>query len=215
MAERSLTGEQRRALTDGCLRLSGMSGDVRPVELTVVVREDVVPWRFPPTGDFLYGEWLRSEFEAGTVPERGPMPDLAVVIATALQSDRTLAGAPPATVLEPVPTSDVVRASVESLDELLSEVGTDTRNVVLTAARVWSTAVTGTIMTKDEAAAWAARRLPDEYAPVVEHARDLYLGTTYADETWPEPIRARAHDCVERMATEARAAHERRDDESD
>lgn len=207
VSEAPLDERQRRSLTDGCLALSGMGGELRPVELTVVVREDVVPWRYPPVGDYLFGEWRRAEFEAGAVPERAPMPDLALVITTALEGASPLAGAEPGEVFDAVPVGDVVRASVEGLDELLAEVDTDTRNVVLTVARVWSTTATGRIVAKDEAASWAARRLPDEYVPVVEHARELYLGSTYAEEVWPEPVLARVHACVEWMADEARRTH--------
>lgn len=206
VVERSLDGTQRDVLTRGLLDVSGIGGGLRPVELTVVVRDEVVPWRFPPWGDYLYGEWLRERYEAGRVPEPERMPDLALAVTSALAGDRTLAGRRPAEVLAPVPRADVVRASLAGLDEVLAEVDSDTRNVVLTVARVWATAVTGEVVAKDEAAGRAARRLPDEYVAVVEHARELYLGSTYADEVWPEHVLARVHACVEWMAQAARQA---------
>jgi hypothetical protein len=58
------------------------------------------------------------------------------------------------------------------MDELLS----DTRNVLLTLARIWTTLATGTIRSKDAAADWVLERLPDEHRPVLAHARAVYLG---------------------------------------
>ena len=47
----------------------------QPVEqnpqVTVVVRSEVRPWRYPPRMDFQYGEWLRSDLEIGNLdPQR-------------------------------------------------------------------------------------------------------------------------------------------------
>ncbi|MBB3662672.1 streptomycin 3'-adenylyltransferase [Prauserella sediminis] len=168
-------------------------------------RRDTASRQFPPVVDYLYGEWLREWYEAGYVPGPEPMPDLVLAVASALAGDRTLVGPPPAEVLAPVPHADVIRASLAGLDEALSGVDTDTRNVVLTVARVWATVETGEIVPKDEAAAWAAQRLPEEYRAVTEHARELYLGSEYADEVWPAQVLARVHGCVERMAAAARA----------
>ncbi len=93
------TSRERRALLDGLLRISGSGGMARPVELTVVVQAEVRPWRYPPTCDFLYGEWLRADYEAGTVPRAEPMPDLALLISMTLTGDAPLTGPRPAQVL--------------------------------------------------------------------------------------------------------------------
>ena len=71
---------QRKVLVAQLMHVSGAPGNaqaIRPVELTVVAVSDVVPWQFPPGAEFVYGEWLREEFEAGSIP--GPVrdPDLA------------------------------------------------------------------------------------------------------------------------------------------
>ncbi|MEO3764725.1 aminoglycoside adenylyltransferase family protein [Streptomyces sp. B8F3] len=190
VTRRSLTGDERQALLDGLLRVSGFTGGLRPVELTVVVESEVRPWRYPPTGDFLYGEWLRKGFEAGGPPRPEAMPDLAIVLTMTRAGDHALAGPPPARVLDPVPYEDVVRAATAGIPELLAGADDDTRNVLLTLARIWSTLATGEIRPKDAAAAWALERLPPEHRPVLEHARELYLGSRYAEESWSEELRA-------------------------
>ncbi|MFF3543256.1 aminoglycoside adenylyltransferase family protein [Streptomyces platensis] len=196
---RRMDERERRALLGGLLGISGARNNVRPVELTVVVQSEVRPWRYPPTGDFLYGEWLRVEYEAGEVPRPEPMPDLALLITMALAAEHPLAGPRPAKVLDPVPHSDLVRANVAGLPGLLDSLGGDTRNVLLTFARIWSTLATGQLRSKDAAADWALAQLPPEHRPVLEHARQLYLHCRYSEESWSETLQAqvRPHaDCV-------------------
>jgi predicted nucleotidyltransferase len=78
ITRRPLDERQRRALVAGLLPISGATEGARPVELTVVVQTQACPWRYPPMGDFLYGEWLRADYQTGLVPSPAPMPDLVV-----------------------------------------------------------------------------------------------------------------------------------------
>ncbi|BBI50714.1 hypothetical protein HORIV_31350 [Vreelandella olivaria] len=74
---------QRKTLVAQLMSLSGAIGNSqakRPLELTVITVSDVVPWQFPPRVEFVYGEWLREEFEAGNVPEPVRDPDIAIVL---------------------------------------------------------------------------------------------------------------------------------------
>lgn len=189
---RPMGDQQRRALVAGLLNISGVNARARPVELTVVVQSEVRPWRYPPTVDFLYGEWLRDRFEAGAVPQPAPMPDLALLISMVLAGDHPLTGPPPARVLDPVARADLARAAVAGIPGLLDDLPADTRNVILTLARIWTTLATGEIRAKDAAADWALAQLPPRHRPVLEHARQLYLSTRYADESWPDELKAQA-----------------------
>ncbi|MER6501688.1 aminoglycoside adenylyltransferase family protein [Streptomyces sp. NPDC001455] len=201
VTRRSLEEPKRRALVESLLEISGLTPSVRPVELTVVVQSEVRPWRFPPTGDFLYGEWLRDEFQTGGSPRPGPLPDLALVLTVALAGDHPLTGPPPAELLDPVPYTDLVRASVGGIPELLADLDDDTRNVLLTLARAWTTLATGEIKTKDAAADWAMAHLPPEHRPVLEHARNLYLTCHYQDEVWSEELKAQVRPHVADVLT--------------
>lgn len=175
---------QRRALVGELLKASGTPvGGNRPVELIVVVQDDIRPWRYPPTCDFLYGEWLRGDYERGFLPAREPMPDLAPLLTMALNGDAPLYGSPPADLLDPVPHHDLRRAVVAGVPQLVAELDTDTRNVLLTLARVWTTLATGAIRSKDAAADWALPRLPAQHRPVLAHARAVYLGERTEDWT--------------------------------
>lgn len=201
VTNRELSPSQRRGLLVGLLEHSGRVGEgpaKRPVELISVVQDRVRPWRYPPVRDFLYGEWLRAEFEHGEIPTPVRDPDLAVLLTMVLRGDAPLAGLPPAAVLDPVPPADVRRAMVAGLPELLVELESDTRNVLLTLARIWMTLATGAIAAKDEAAAWALARLGEPDRAPLDHARAAYLGVL--EEDWAElDVRATAAALVSRI----------------
>ena len=61
----------------------GGGGSLRPLDVTLVRHADVVPWRYPPTRAFAYGEWLRAAYEMGACPAPGPHPDVAIALAQA------------------------------------------------------------------------------------------------------------------------------------
>ncbi|MGW2234053.1 aminoglycoside adenylyltransferase family protein [Streptomyces sp. NPDC001759] len=202
VSRRRMDEPSRRKLLNGALRISGSANPIRPLELTVVVQSEVRPWRFPPNCDFLYGEWLRAEYEAGKVPLPEPMPDLALLIATTLIGDHPLTGPRPAQILDPVPQSDLVRASLAGIPGLLDDLAGDTRNVLLTLARIWTTVATGRIKSKDAAAEWALARLPPEHRAVLEHARQLYLNCSYSEESWSEALRGHVRPHVDHVLAE-------------
>ncbi|MGZ4596595.1 MAG: aminoglycoside adenylyltransferase family protein [Actinomycetes bacterium] len=203
----SIDDAQRRALVDGLLPISGPRVDARSVELTVVVQSQVRPWRFPPISDFQYGDWLREEIEANGPPQPALMPNLAIMIPQTLSAGHPLSGPPPAELLDPVPPADLVRGSVAGIPDLLEDLPGDTRNVVLTLARIWTTLATGDIASKDGAADWALARLPPEHRPVLEHARDLYLTRRYSEETWTDELTAQVRPHVDAVLAEIDACY--------
>lgn len=186
----SLSGNERTAIVQRLLPVSGPNApgaSVRPIELSIVTRPALVPWRYPPQIELQYGEWMRDEIERGELPDwPHPDPDVAILVETARRASVPLFGPPVAAVLDPIPRADLVRAMVDSIPTLLPgiEEGSDTRNGLLTLARIWTTLATGKIRAKDEAAHWALARLPDEHRPVLAHARAAYLGE--APEDWRE-----------------------------
>jgi streptomycin 3"-adenylyltransferase len=178
VCRRATTARERRALVEGLLDLSGRRarlGPGRPIELTVVVESQVRPWRYPPPVEFQYGEWLRDEYERGLTPAPGVEPDVALIASVALVGGDPLAGPPLTTLLDPVPVEDLRRASVAGVTGLMDDLSSDTRNVLLTLARIWTTLATGLIRSKDAAADWASARLPADHRPTMARARDEYL----------------------------------------
>jgi streptomycin 3"-adenylyltransferase len=204
---RSTTHGEKQRLTDGLLAISnrdGIPGFERPVELTIGVQSGLRPWRYPPPMDFQYGEWLRERFERGELEPQKPInPDLAIFLTGVLHASRPLIGPTAADVLDPVPAADLRRAMTDELPSLLADLDTDTRNIVLTLARIWVTLVTGEIRSKDAAAAWALTRLPEEHRAVLARARAIYLGDE--DERWDD-LRDRLRPFAEHVLNSIRAA---------
>lgn len=170
---------QRKTLVAQLMSLSGAIGNSqgkRPLELTVITVSDVVPWQFPPRAEFVYGEWLREEFEAGNVPEPVRDPDLAIVLKKVIDNSLPLYGTDATSLFEPVPLTDIRMAIRDSLPNLLAETAGDERNVVLTLSRMWLTAATGDIAPKDIAAQWAEKQAPPDHSVLLQYAREGYLG---------------------------------------
>lgn len=207
VSKRPTTREEKRRLVDRLLRISYRKtpeGRWRHVELTVLVEGDVKPWRYPASFDFQYGDWMRDDFERGNLepwPTRAN-PDLTTLIHMVRSAGVALFGPPARELFDPVPREDLVRAMVEGIDGLLADLAPDTRNVLLTFARIWSTLATGVIRSKDAAADWVLERLPAEHRPVMVHAREIYLG--HRPERW-DGLEVGVRPCADRMIGEIRA----------
>jgi hypothetical protein len=91
-------------------------------------------------------------------------------------ANTSLFGPPPAQMFDPVPPEDLINAMVDGIDSLQGDLQSDTRNVLLTFARIWSTLATGVIRSKDDAADWALHRLPEKHRLVLARARAIHLG---------------------------------------
>jgi predicted nucleotidyltransferase len=171
----------RRALLLDLLEVSappGQSEAFRALEVTVLVRSDVVPWHHPARRELQFGEWLRQDILASVFAPAVIDTDLAILLTTARQRSMALAGPSVENLFDPVPESDLCRALADTLEQwnASSDWAGNERNVALTLARIWYSAASGKIAPKDFAADWAMARLPAEHRPVLLEARQAYLG---------------------------------------
>jgi predicted nucleotidyltransferase len=208
LSSREITVDEKDRLIDRMIQISGRYpavGPPRPIELTLVVGSEAHPWRYPPQRDLQYGEWLREGFERRDPELWRPVadPDLALICTMVLLGDAALAGPPPSRVIDAVPWTDVLDASLAEIPSLVAGIAGDTRNVVLTLVRIWSSVVTGNVLAKDAAAEWALSRLPAEHRPVLARARDAYLGT--GQEAWDD-LRNALPGFADAVAAEVRIA---------
>ncbi|MCW6951998.1 aminoglycoside adenylyltransferase family protein, partial [Escherichia coli] len=54
----------RRALINDLLETSASPGEseiLRAVEVTIVVHDDIIPWRYPAKRELQFGEWQRND----------------------------------------------------------------------------------------------------------------------------------------------------------
>ena len=171
----------RRALVSDLLKISappGRNRTLRALEVTMVVRSDVVPWHHPAKRELQFGEWLRDDILAGRVEPAAIDPDLAILLTQARQRSVALAGPPASEFFDPVPASDFLGAMTDAMEQWRtpSDWTGDERNVLLALVRIWYSAATGKIAPKDVAADWATGRLPEEHRSVLSEARQAYLG---------------------------------------
>jgi streptomycin 3"-adenylyltransferase len=176
--ERPTTRAERDALVRGFLSLSGRPADGRSLEVTLVVRDAVRPWVYPPPLELQYGDWWRRALEAGEEPWPASSADLAVTLAAALEASEPLDGSPALhEVLGPAPAADLRRALIDALPALGADLEGDEANVLLTLARILVTLATGRIVPKDEAADWTLERLGPAARPALQWAAGVYRGT--------------------------------------
>ncbi|WP_223168289.1 aminoglycoside adenylyltransferase domain-containing protein [Legionella israelensis] len=198
ISNRSTTHDEKAKFVKNLLEISGiyMKGERFPIEMTIIEKSQVSPWHYPPIFDFQYGEWLRSQFNDGIIEPWGSneMPDLAIMITQVLLASKTLYGANPHEILCKVPYTDYMLATLDALPSLMADIDTDTRNVLLTLARIWRTVETDTISSKPAAASWSIKQLPQEYILVMHRAKAICIGEE--KEYWDD-IKALIKPCAD------------------
>lgn len=204
ISDRHTTSDEKKQLEKELLQISGIymeSKDLLPIELTIAIKSEVNPWKYPPKFDFQYGDWLRKEFEKGNIEpwKTKEMPDLAILITQILLASKTIYGPDPKELLDPVPYKDFITATTKEIDSLAENLESDTRNVLLTFARIWSTVETDAIRSKPVAADWAVERLPEEYKAVMQRAQDACLGKE--EEYWDD-VKDKIKPCAEYMVSQ-------------
>jgi streptomycin 3"-adenylyltransferase len=180
------TEAARRALMKGLLAVSRPPAEdvrLRPLEVTVVVHSQVVPWRYPPRRELQFGEWLRHDLQSDRFEEPTLDHDLAILLSKIRQHSVSLKGPEAKTLFDPVPRADLVRSlrdTVAQWNEPEDWAG-DERNIVLALARCWYTASSGEIASKEAAADWLLDQEQGANRMVLSKARAAYLGEANDD----------------------------------
>lgn len=190
VADHALDQGQRKRLTEALLRLSGWAGhretfpeaaNRRPIEFSILISDDVSANAYPPLADYQYGEWLRGDLLAGALPQPFEDPDLLLLREDARQNHRGLIGPDLESFLS-TPTPDMLsRACRDALPALLEDLRSDTRNVLLTLARMVTTVTSGRIVSKDVAARHVSPNLPEAESDLLLHAMAEYRGEAVVD----------------------------------
>ncbi len=184
--ERPMTAAQRDLLLGFLLGTSGSHpappGGPRCLDIMVMLTSQLDTLQYPARAEFVYGEWLRPAFESGAPSTPICDPDITLVVAQAKHEARTLFGSSARVRLPAISFDQVRRAMRDALPSLVAGLDGDTRNVLLTLARMWRTVATGEFVSKDAAAAWAIAHMPVQEADTLARARAAYLGAS--DDAW-------------------------------
>lgn len=177
----SPTEATRQALMRDLLSHSAAPGAkpaCRALEITVLVLDDIVPWRHPARRILQFGEWLRDDLLQNIFEPPLFDPDLAILLTQARQHSVALRGPAAHDLFDPVPAADFRQALRDTLQQWQTpdDWAGDERNIVLALARIWYSASTGQIAPKDVAAQWAMTQAAAEHQAVFQAARLSYLG---------------------------------------
>jgi predicted nucleotidyltransferase len=202
------TFESRQRLVKELMQISARHpakpGGPRCLEVMIFERSALASTERPFRGEFVYGEWLRDDFEAGTVPEPVVDPDFTLVLAQARPAAIPLFGPAATELLPAIADADIRQAMLGALPALMDNLRGDERNVLLTLARMWRTLEVGDFVPKDAAAQWAIPRLPADAAAPLNLARAAYLGEQSDDWGPLQRESQRAADLIfERLTTMA------------
>lgn len=159
----------------------------RALEVTVVAREAILPWRYPARRELQFGEWLRDDLVAGTFELPQVDHDLAILLTKARQHSVALVGPSAVSLFDPVPKDDLLKAFADTIAQWhqASDWEGDERTVVLALARIWYSASTGRIASKEAAADWVLLRLPAEHRAMLQDARTAYQEGRAGDRVGP------------------------------
>lgn len=175
-----LTDHVREQLMHAFLSYSALPGTdprLRALEVTIVNYQDINPWRYPPKREMQFGEWLRDDIQNGVFEPAVTDIDLTVILKKIRSASIPIIGQNASELFEPIPDDDFIKVLQETMLIWNSEEdwSGDERNVLLTIARIWYSAATGEISSKEEAAIWLIDRIPLEYHPLILKARNDYL----------------------------------------
>nr|MDZ8475207.1 aminoglycoside adenylyltransferase family protein [Escherichia coli] len=132
----------RRALLNDLMEASAFPGEsetLRAIEVTLVVHDDIIPWRYPAKRELQFGEWQRNDILAGIFEPAMIDIDLAILLTKAREHSVALVGPAAEEFFDPVPEQDLFEALRETLKLWNSQPdwAGDERNVVLTLSRIW------------------------------------------------------------------------------
>lgn len=183
VTQQGMAVEAKRLLGELLLEVSGSPS---PIEISVLVRNELFPWRHPTPYNFHYSEHWRDDFTCALSGDEWQLwndekhldGDLAGHITVLEHRGICLLGLPIADVFPAVPLADY-RDSI--LSDVLDPVFGLNSNlaypayVLLNACRTLAFLKTGAVFSKQEGGDWALGCLPDHLQPVLRAALQSYL----------------------------------------
>lgn len=164
------------------LELLARSQDPFPIELSICMHRQLVPWSFPTPFDFHYSEMWRAPYTRQltdgtwtTWNDREQSdPDLAAHITVLNARGICLLGMPITAVLPSVPVSDY-RASIgNDIRDALENIISNPVYAVLNCCRTYAYLCENRIFSKAEGGHWALQILPGHLHGIVADALAVY-----------------------------------------
>jgi predicted nucleotidyltransferase len=179
IVDRPIGRAGRSGLVSGLMAVShrhpAPASGPRSIDVIVFSTAELAALRYPARAEFVYGEWLRRDFEAGQLPMPQRDPEHTLLLAQARDQSSALTGPALAELAPRIAQADIRQAMRDVVPGLVEGLSGDERNVLLTLARIWYTAVTGAFVAKPQAAQWACQGLDGDAALLLDLARGSHL----------------------------------------
>ncbi len=169
----------------------GLNKALRALEVTVICHSEISPWRYPAIREMQFGEWLREDILNGVIESATVDIDLTLLLKKVREHSITIIGCPAETLFDEIPDKDFIKTLRDTLkiwNAPIDWIG-DEQNVILTLSRIWYSAATGRITSKEDAANWLIPLLPDCRRSVLFEAQQAYLrGRPHTLATYPTEV---------------------------
>ena len=191
--------------------LTRLSLSPYPIEISILRKEGLEPWRHPTPYEMHYSEDWRERYEDDLASgnwrnwnaKENEDADLAAHVTITLHRGVRLAGAPIREVFPAVSREDYVASLLNDAHWALDRLAENPVYAVLNTCRVCAYLREGRILSKDEGGQWALEALPVIHRPVLSAALHSYRGTGAA----PPPDEVALQAFAEYMRTELRRLH--------
>lgn len=153
-----------------------------PIEISVVVQNDLVPWQYPTPFDFHYSEMWRERIQHDLQhgrwqhwnAQRHNDPDLAAHITIINHYGLCLYGAPIAQVFPEVPKADYLASILADAKEALATIVDAPVYAILNTCRVYAFMREGRVYSKQAGGDWALNGVPEDVRPPIALALEMY-----------------------------------------
>ena len=177
----SMTVETKRTIAEILLR-SSMAPF--PIEISLIVEQDIRPFQHPLPFDMHYSERWREKYHDELAHgewmkwnnETGHDLDLTAHLMVTLKRGISLYGKSIQDAIPAIPGQFYSASILEDYKDARAARLKMPVYFVLNACRVYAYLQEGSIFSKDEGGAWALRMLPQELCGIVEQALDIYRG---------------------------------------
>jgi predicted nucleotidyltransferase len=178
------------------------SGVPNAIEISVLSRATLIPWRHPAPYEFHYSEdWrdrTQGHLDRNTWPEAEDPPtdpDLAAHITTTLKRGVSLWGLTAAELFPAVPPADYLASLLADFHWGRGLLGVNPVYFILNACRVRAhLAGGGEVLSKDEGGEWGLQHLPAAHAPLIRQALRIYRGELTTENWSTAAVEAFARD---------------------
>ena len=179
VVNQALTLHQRQQLAETLLKISYPIGAAqRALEVTIVLKAQILSGSYPLSYELQFGEWLREELNQGALLRTHTDPDLSILLKKAQVHHRSLLGPSLTQWSTAIPEQHLWQAMADTYPSIVAhwDEDADERNQILALCRIYFSLITNEIVPKDQAAHWVIAQLPSLHQPILQRMIQEYKG---------------------------------------